>query len=74
MSEQTKLTPKDKREIVYFLQERNDITRWVSYEEKKHLIEKEYSVLIMAIQQQEVARSAVLYHLERIMSEDAYHD
>ena len=49
MSEENTLTEGDYNMVIYFWQEKGDITRWSSWEEKKPLFEKYHPELIKAM-------------------------
>ena len=45
-SQISKLSTEDKKMIVYFWRDKEDLTRWSEWEEKLPLIQKEYPLLI----------------------------
>ena len=44
------VTDEDRRMVVYFLREKDDITRWVHWEERKHVILRDYPFLGRALE------------------------
>lgn len=54
-----KLSDQDKAMIVYFWEEKGDLTRWCGWEEKKPLIEAEFPELIKALKDFEVAEKMI---------------
>jgi len=49
------VTEEDRNMVVYFIQEKGDVTRWVQWEKRKGVIGKEYPELIAALDAQIVA-------------------
>lgn len=54
-----KLTEDDKNMIEYFVFEKGDIERWVSWEKRKPVIERELPHLIAAIKNLEIAEKTL---------------
>ena len=54
-----KLSDQDKAMIVYFWEEKGDLTRWCSWEEKKPMVEEEFPELIKALKDFDIAKKMI---------------
>ena len=68
-----KLTEGDRNSIIYFIKEKNDITRWDEWETLKDTILEEYPDLQLALSLERAASIIMDRVLEEI-DEDNYHD
>lgn len=58
-----KLTDEDRRMIVYFIREKDDITRWNGYEQRKELIKCELPALAHALEMRAYADRMIMHEL-----------
>jgi hypothetical protein len=60
------LTEEDLRSIWYFITEKGDITRWVGYESKQHLVEKALPEIVATISRIETEESILATLLDEL--------
>lgn len=60
------LTNEDKRSIVYFLEEKGDLTKWVELQEKKNIIKQELPRLVDALAEFRQAEYRLKIELEQL--------
>ena len=69
MGNSRKLTEEDYNNLAYFIKEKGDIERWVSWEEKKPLFFKKYPELEMAMNQKKAANKLFYLTLESVLDD-----
>ncbi len=54
-----KVTEEMRNQVLYFIKERGDVTRWTGWEENKGLILSEYPILMLALTQETLAEQVM---------------